>query len=145
MSVTVAPAADTDIGLVAALEAQAVDCPWGERQLREALTDARYQMLTAAFCGVFAGYILTERILDEAHICSIAVCVPMRRRGVAQKLIAAALDGLKRDGVVRVFLEVRADNAAASGLYEKSGFKQLGVRDGYYGEGKAAATYMLEL
>jgi len=34
--------------------------------------------------------------------------------------------------MLRVFLEVRASNAAALALYRSAGFREIGVRRGYY-------------
>jgi [ribosomal protein S18]-alanine N-acetyltransferase len=34
--------------------------------------------------------------------------------------------------VKKLFLEVRVSNAAARALYAKSGFREIGVRRGYY-------------
>ena len=35
-------------------------------------------------------------------------------------------------GCAEVFLEVRKDNPRARGLYQRRGFKEIGVRRGYY-------------
>ena len=45
---------------------------------------------------------------------------------------------LARAGAGRVFLEVRADNRAATALYEGLGFTRTGLRRGYYRDGADA-------
>jgi ribosomal protein S18 acetylase RimI-like enzyme len=44
-----------------------------------------------------------------------------------------------------MFLEVRAGNIAARRLYRRLGFRDLGVRRGYYGPGQDAIVMELRL
>jgi len=44
-----------------------------------------------------------------------------------------------------IFLEVRAGNVVARRLYRLVGFKDLGVRRGYYGPGQDAIVMELRL
>ena len=44
-----------------------------------------------------------------------------------------------------MFLEVRAGNVAARRLYRRLGFRDLGVRRGYYGPGQDAIVMELKL
>ena len=44
-----------------------------------------------------------------------------------------------------MFLEVRAGNVAARRLYRQLGFRDLGVRRGYYGPGQDAIVMELRL
>jgi ribosomal-protein-alanine N-acetyltransferase len=77
-------------------------------------------------------------MVDEAHISTIASHPELRGCGLGQLMLAALMEAGKERGAVRVTLEVRAFNLAAQGLYEKLGFKQVGVRRGYYRDGEAA-------
>jgi ribosomal protein S18 acetylase RimI-like enzyme len=52
------------------------------------------------------------------------------------------LGWLAASGAQRVFLEVRRSNAAAIGLYERSGFRPVGVRRGYYASPREDALTM---
>lgn len=62
-----------------------------------------------------------------ARILSIAVAPDSRGNGCAQALLDAALRYQAAQGVQRVRLEVRPENAAARRLYERNGFRQSGV------------------
>jgi len=62
---------------------------------------------------------------DEIEILNLAVTHEFRRQGVAKALLA-------RLPKADVFLEVRAGNLAARGLYQAAGFGEVGVRPGYY-------------
>ncbi len=68
----------------------------------------------------------------QADVLTIAVRSACWGRGIGSALLAALL-GVARDrGCVEVFLEVRADNPRAHGLYLRRGFTEIGVRRGYY-------------
>ncbi len=62
----------------------------------------------------------------EFEILNLAVEPAARRRGLAVALVQAAC----RSG--RWFLEVRESNSAARALYAKCGFREAGLRRGYY-------------
>ena len=52
--------------------------------------------------------------------------------GIGRALLAELLAEAERRGVRELFLEVRADNPAARGLYASMGFREIGVRPRYY-------------
>jgi ribosomal-protein-alanine N-acetyltransferase len=53
-------------------------------------------------------------------------------------VLQALLDEARSRGCRAAFLEVRASNAAALGLYRGLGFIQTGIRSGYYSDGEDA-------
>lgn len=77
-------------------------------------------------------YLIVQRVADEAEILRIGVPPVHRRRGHAGRLLDAFLDWAGGDGIARMFLEVRAGNAAALALYRRAGFRQAGRRPAYY-------------
>ena len=62
--------------------------------------------------------------LPAAEILSVGVAPRAARRGVGTRLVAAALDELAARGVDAVKVVAGADNDAALGLYERSGFER---------------------
>jgi hypothetical protein len=56
----------------------------------------------------------------------------LRRRGIGTRLVQYAIERGAQRGAVRAFLEVRASNQAAIGLYQRLGFRAAGVRARYY-------------
>jgi ribosomal-protein-alanine N-acetyltransferase len=78
------------------------------------------------------GYLCLWEIGHEIHITNLAVHPEWRRRGVARRLLAAALAGGVARGVTLAFLEVRPSNTRALALYESLGFQVIGRRNGYY-------------
>ena len=87
----------------------------------------------------FVGIWLT---LDEAHIVTIAVRESHRGRGLGELLLIAAIALATLNDQDVVTLEVRASNQAAQTLYEKYGFKKVGVRHRYYSDNREDAVIM---
>ncbi len=75
--------------------------------------------------GNLVGFLIARRMADEME---------KRRRGVAGRLLEAALERGRACGVNRIFLEVRASNAGAIAFYEHGGFVRTGRRPRYYTE-----------
>ena len=87
----------------------------------------------------FVGVWLTP---DEAHIVTIAVRESHRGRGIGELLLIAAIALARLNEQEVVTLEVRASNQAAQALYEKYGFKRVGVRHRYYYDNHEDAVIM---
>jgi len=84
--------------------------------------------------GNLVGFLIARRMADEMEILNLAVEPAERRRGVAGRLLEAALERGRACGVKRIFLEVRASNAGAIAFYEHGGFVRTGRRPRYYTE-----------
>ena len=69
---------------------------------------------------------------DSGDIQTIAVTPEHRGKGLGSLLMRALLDEAGARGVDTIFLEVRADNEVALGLYERLGFEPIDRRRGYY-------------
>jgi ribosomal-protein-alanine acetyltransferase len=67
-----------------------------------------------------------------ADVLTIAVRPAYWGQGIGSTLLGALLAAAAERGCAEVFLEVRADNPRAQGLYERRGFARIGVRRGYY-------------
>lgn len=86
------------------------------------------------------GYIVLYIILNEIEIANISVDKNFQGKRVGFKLLDFVLK--KYRGFI-FFLEVRVDNFRAIKLYEKFGFKRIGLRKDYYGQGKDAILMKL--
>jgi|UniRef100_A0A7C3Z336 ribosomal-protein-alanine N-acetyltransferase len=88
------------------------------------------------------GYIIFWLLADEMHILNLAVHPDYRRRGISRALLTAALEQARTQGAEVVWLEVRPSNEAALALYRSFGFREVGIRPGYYTDnGEAALIY----
>ena len=81
-----------------------------------------------------AGFIISRLIAGELHINNVAVRPEFRRQGIAAELLTAVLGAGRSHGARLAFLEVRARNAAAQGLYQSRGFQVAGRRKRYYNQ-----------
>ncbi|CAN5241055.1 ribosomal protein S18-alanine N-acetyltransferase [soil metagenome] len=69
----------------------------------------------------------------QADIQTIAVVESARGQGLGRVLMLRMIDLARERGATELFLEVRADNPVAQGLYHSLGFEEIAVRPGYYG------------
>ena len=79
-----------------------------------------------------AGFIVSRLVAVELHVNNVAIRPEFRRQGLAARLLEAVLTQGRRSGAQIAFLEVRAGNAAAQGLYRCCGFQVSGRRRRYY-------------
>jgi ribosomal-protein-alanine N-acetyltransferase len=121
-----------DLQEVLEIERSSFTTPWSETSFFNELKNPRSISKVARLGGRIAGYLCASRIIDEGHILTFAVHPEFRSRGIASALIRDILDQLKGEGCRFVCLEVRASNCGARKMYEKFGFRELGVRKNYY-------------
>jgi ribosomal-protein-alanine N-acetyltransferase len=89
-----------------------------------------------------AGYVGLWFVLDEAHITAIGTRERDRRKGVGELLLIASVEVAQQRGSLEVTLETRVSNYPAQGLYIKYGFREVGVRKGYYTDNHEDALVM---
>ena len=68
----------------------------------------------------------------QADVLTIAVRESRWGLGLGSALLDALIQAARERDCAEVFLEVRADNPRAHGLYLRRGFAEIGVRRGYY-------------
>lgn len=132
-----------DIEAIAALEQICFVLPWSKESLMHDLTENELSTyIVAELDGQLIGYVGIWTIVDEGHINNVAVSPLYRKKQVGSALIAAMLEASEQAGIHRHTLEVRAGNEAAKRLYEKFGFKEAGLRKGYYEDDGEDAVIM---
>lgn len=92
--------------------------------------------------GNLLGYAGSWRVIDEAHITTIAVKPEFKRKKIGEALLNQILSDCYKNEIKYITLEVRASNTPAISLYEKYGFKSLGTRKGYYQNNNEDALIM---
>jgi len=92
--------------------------------------------------GKTMGYMGMWKVIDEAHITTLAIHPDYRNKGVAQALVISSVENCLEAKIKYITLEVRKSNNAAISLYEKFGFKSLGVRKNYYQDNGEDALIM---
>ena len=91
------------------------------------------------------GYACRWRVTDEVHVLNVAVHPERRGRGFGRLLLEGIVGEARSSRARVVYLEVRAGNVVARRLYRSLGFRELGVRRGYYGPGQDAIVMELRL
>jgi ribosomal-protein-alanine N-acetyltransferase len=81
-------------------------------------------------------------MVDEAHITTFAVHPAWRRQRIGERLLLAFLDLAADRRAREATLEVRLSNLAARRLYEKYGFRPVGLRPRYYSDDGEDALIM---
>ena len=104
--------------------------PWTEGMLLSSVSDGFD--FTLLFDGkTLVGYsILDRRVSGEAELHNIAIIPNYRGKGLSSLLMDKIISDAGDSSVI--FLEVRASNVAAIGLYKKYGFTEIGKRKNYY-------------
>ena len=126
------PATAAHGALLAELHAACFPIPWSAGEITKLLA------MPGAFAGIAAldgdpcGFQLSRSAGGEAEVISIGVRHQARRRGVGGALLQNVFDLAHPSGASAVFVEMAADNAAASSLYRRAGFVQVGRRTRYY-------------
>ena len=104
-----------------------VPAPWSPRTF-EGFLSARGAILVSEEQGFALGRV----IVDEAELLTLAVVPEARRRGIAQKCLAAFECKAEAMGATRAFLEVAETNSAARALYQSAGWLENAIRSDYY-------------
>jgi len=81
-------------------------------------------------------------MVDEAHITTFAVHPAWRRQKIGERLLLAFLDVAVARQAREATLEVRLSNISARRLYEKYGFRPVGLRPRYYSDDGEDALIM---
>ena len=130
------------VAQVAELEKLCFSDPWSEKSVASELNNALSLWLVAVDGDTVAGYVGSQSVLGESDMMNVAVHPVFRRRGVGEALILELIAALKEQGNHCLSLEVRASNEPARNLYEKLGFRQVGLRPNYYRNPKEDACIL---
>jgi ribosomal-protein-alanine N-acetyltransferase len=138
-----------DLPAVLEIERRSFGQPWSRAFFEKELSTPFARLVAAVDEGALrpclAGYTCRWRVTDEVHLLNVAVHPEYRGTGIGRRLVEAVLDEARASSARVVFLEVRAGNVVARRLYRRLGFRDIGVRRGYYGPGQDAIVMELDL
>jgi ribosomal-protein-alanine N-acetyltransferase len=158
----VEPMTLADIDQVIEIERVSFPAPWSARTYRYEITENKNSTMLvvrpiagpsgritrlARHLGLvqpspvlgYAGFWL---LVDEAHICTIAVHPTWRGRGLGELLIFSLLERGVELGAFTATLEVRVSNQVAQELYRKYLFEIVSRRKRYYSDNNEDAFIM---
>jgi ribosomal-protein-alanine N-acetyltransferase len=123
-----------DMMQVYAIAKKSFTTPWQLSSFEYELANKDTILKVAVIDSEIAGYVCLRSMLDVTHLLDVAVTPEFRRTGIGSMLLKGALQELRRlkPDAGFITLEVRESNIAATKLYEKFGFKEIGRRRGYY-------------
>lgn len=132
-----------DIPFIVEIEQEAFTTPWTRGAFENELTNNQFaHYMIMDIDGEVAGYGGMWLIMEEAHVTNIAVKDTYRGRKLGERLLRELMKTSAFLGAIRITLEVRTSNYVAQNLYEKLGFRSVGVRRGYYTDNREDAVVM---
>lgn len=109
--------------------------PWSKLFARNSRSNLTSQDYIVGYAGFWT-------MVDEAHLTTIAVRDAYRQRGLGELLLISVIHSAIQLNARIITLEVRMSNKLAQALYEKYGFKAVGLRRGYYSDNGENALLM---
>ena len=128
---------------IASLEEEIFSDPWSYDAIVSTISTVGAMCYTAISDGSVVAYILARQISPEGEIYRIATRPSERRRGIAYRLLDYMVKTERGRGLENLFLEVREKNIPARNLYKSYGFREVGLRAGYYKKPNDNAVIML--
>lgn len=106
--------------------------PWSESMFLEEFNNQNSAIYGAKLEYDLVGFLVTNQVLDEAHILNVGVRRAFRGLGISRAILETVLAILRSKQLKAATLEVRRGNHVARALYRSFGFEEVGVRQRYY-------------
>lgn len=129
-SYTLCELQESDLDAMVAVEHSASAFPWSSQNFRDSLLSSHI-CVGVKSDGALVAQAVFSIAADEAELLILAVDPKLQGRKIATALLERMEEDL-RNYASSIFLEVRASNAPAIGLYESLGYNQVGDRRNYY-------------
>ena len=132
-----------DVSEVNNIEQETFPSPWTRESFLYRLNERDYNIsLVVLVERNLVAYAVSYIVYDELHFSNLAVKMNYRRHKIAEILLSTSMQLGKEKHCRWVHLEVRRNNKSAIQLYQKFGFKIVGVRKDYYKEENEDALLM---
>ena len=122
---------EADLDAVMAIENVIYTHPWTRGNFADSLASGSHCWVMALH-GVLVGYAVVNTGAGEAHLLNLSVAAAWQRRGFGRAMLLYIIDFIEKNSITSMFLEVRVSNLAAQALYAQAGFREIGMRRGYY-------------
>ncbi|MEI7463864.1 MAG: ribosomal protein S18-alanine N-acetyltransferase [Burkholderiales bacterium] len=122
------------LGAVMAIENEAYPFPWTRGNFIDSLASGYpAQVLFDSDRRQRAiGYFVAMEGVDEMHLLNLTVAPEAQSQGHGRFMLDALVDLCRQRRALQLWLEVRQSNPRARALYQRYGFRDMGVRRGYY-------------
>lgn len=131
-----------DLDRIFEIEQQCFFDPWTKNMFITEISSKFAWFFTAWKNSEIVGYAGIRCVHDEGEITNIAILPEYQRSGVGSMLLNKLISFAKEKKVSYITLEVRKSNDSAKSLYLKNGFREIGMRKGYYENNKEDAVIM---
>ena len=142
----VRPIREEDVKGIHEIETLCFPMPWSEASILHDVKEnpvARWLVLEDGQGRVLA-YAGMWFVLDEAHVCNVAVHPDYRRLGYGRRVFEALIALARENSMALMELEVRRSNLTAQNLYHSCGFIDVGYRKRYYEDNHEDALLMFK-
>ena len=135
LEVHISPMRRRHLRAVLRIEGQVYPTPWthGLFVSELALRSSRVYVIARVGREVI-GYAGLMMSLTDGHVTTIAVDPEWQREAVGTRLLVTLAQEAIARGATALTLEVRLSHQGAQRLYQRFGFKAVGVRKGYYAD-----------
>jgi ribosomal-protein-alanine N-acetyltransferase len=133
-----APLALADVETLLAIESSAYEFPWSRGNFVDSLNAGYLARKRVDATGAWLGYFIAMPGVQELHLLNLTVAPQHQRRGHARAMLDRLVNEGSALGAQRIWLEVRVSNERAQQVYRRYGFRDIGVRRGYYPAGPLA-------
>ena len=142
----------TDVGAMFRLDEAcfAVEFRFDRDSMREFAEERGATTLIAEdAAGELAGFVIAHiepmAAGKRGYVVTLDVALRSRRIGVAGRLMREAERRAALAGAVRMELHVFVENDAAIRFYEGRGYRRMGIRQNFYGQGRDGWAYRKDL
>ena len=120
-----------DLEAVIAIEQTVYSHPWTRGNFRDALASG-YWAQCLRVQDELLGYVIAMEGVQETHLLNITVAPARQGQGWAHMMLDALCLWSRRQQGEWLWLEVRESNRRALQVYERYGFRRVGLRKDYY-------------
>ncbi len=127
---SITPSESSVAGIMAGFHALCftVPRPWNENQFTYLLKDTKIFYITLDHGFILGRWMESKRV----ELLTLAIFPPEQSRGFGRALLNGFIEKANDEGKRSIFLKVAENNAPALHLFEKAGFKRIGLRPAYY-------------
>ena len=129
-----APMTTDALDAVMVIEQAAYAHPWTRGNFADSLATG-YEGRLLRTSERLLGYYMAMKGVDEVHLLNITVAPDCQGQGLGACLLESLAAWSLGQGAQWLWLEVRASNDGAQRLYQRRGFRRVGLRKGYYPAG----------
>ncbi|MBQ2916928.1 MAG: ribosomal protein S18-alanine N-acetyltransferase [Clostridia bacterium] len=106
---------------------------WNVNTFKEELLNPNSKYIIAKINDKIVGFAGIWKAVDDVHITNIVTAKNFRKQNIGSMMLLALIEMAKSEkNITSITLEVNSTNIPAQKLYEKFGFKVVGLRKKYY-------------